>query len=63
MRKSILVKLWEKSSRRIVSEVCFSRLNSKQLLIIKGLADFHQSTTHQPFFSKFRDTVLTGDGM
>jgi hypothetical protein len=27
------------------------------------LADFHQSTSHGPFFRKFREKVLPGDGM
>jgi general transcription factor 3C polypeptide 5 (transcription factor C subunit 1) len=40
-----------------------NRASFKHLLIIKGLADFHQSTTHSDFFSKFRDTALTGNSM
>jgi len=38
-------------------------VTSKQLLTPTGLADFHQSTTHMKFFSKFRDTALTGNSM
>jgi general transcription factor 3C polypeptide 5 (transcription factor C subunit 1) len=30
------------------------------LTLAQGLADFHQSTTHQNFMAKFRDTILTG---
>jgi general transcription factor 3C polypeptide 5 (transcription factor C subunit 1) len=38
-------------------------LNSEHLLTTTGLADFHQSTTHLPFFSKFRDLALSGNSM
>jgi hypothetical protein len=29
------------------------------LKLAQGLADFHQSTTHQNFMTKFRETILT----
>ena len=43
--------------------MCSADVTSKRLLTTAGLADFHQSTTHMRFFSKFRDTALTGNSM
>ncbi|KAE9364185.1 hypothetical protein N431DRAFT_488810 [Stipitochalara longipes BDJ] len=51
--------------RKLIDNVgkytCEAVAEVKQTHRFRGLADFHQSTTHLPFFSKFRDTALTGN--
>ncbi|PMD37773.1 hypothetical protein L207DRAFT_464242 [Hyaloscypha variabilis F] len=51
--------------RKLIDNVgkytCEAVAEVKQTHRFRGLADFHQSTTHLPFFSKFRDLALSGN--
>ncbi|KAH8758701.1 RNA polymerase III transcription factor IIIC subunit-domain-containing protein, partial [Hyaloscypha finlandica] len=53
--------LWRRLQDNIGKYTCEAVAEIKQTHRFRGLADFHQSTTHMPFFSKFRDTALTGN--